>query len=123
MAYASAKFAIALCDRCGFQYKLLDLKKEWNGFKTCPECFESKHPQLNPHTAPSDPQALYDPRPDTTTQTASLGVVRTNNISEFDSKGVYLGTGGMTTTDDPIGTEFEGLEATGEIGTITAGGS
>jgi len=29
----------------------------------------------------------------------------------------------MTTTNDPIGTDFEGLEATGEIGTITAGGS
>ena len=27
MAYASAKFARALCDRCGFEYKLLDLKK------------------------------------------------------------------------------------------------
>ena len=50
-------------------------------------------------------------------------MVRTNTISEFDSKGVYLGTGGMTTTNDPIGTDFEGLEATGEIGTITAGGS
>ena len=34
MAYASAKFAIALCDRCGFRYKLLELRKEWNGLKT-----------------------------------------------------------------------------------------
>ena len=25
------KFAKGLCDRCGFEYKLLQLKEEWNG--------------------------------------------------------------------------------------------
>ena len=123
MAYASGKYAYGICDRCGFKYPLGELQKEWNNLKTCPECFEPRSPQLDPLPHVADPQALYDPRPDTVTQTAGLGVVTTNKISEFDSKGVYLGTGGMTTTDDPIGTEFEGLEATGEIGSITAGGS
>ena len=65
MAYASGKFARALCDRCAFEYPLHSLKEEWNGLKTCPECFETKHPQLEPHTAPADPQALYKPRPNT----------------------------------------------------------
>ena len=65
MAYASGKFAVGLCDRCGFEYKLNSLKKEWNGLKTCVSCYESKHPQLDPHTAPADPQALYQPRPNT----------------------------------------------------------
>jgi len=65
MSYASGKFAIGLCDRCAFEYPLKDLKKEWTGFKVCSECFEPKHPQLEPHTAPADPQALYRPRPDT----------------------------------------------------------
>ena len=46
MAYATGKFARALCDRCGFEYKLNELKEEWNGAKTCPSCYESKHPQL-----------------------------------------------------------------------------
>ena len=64
MAYASAKFAIALCDRCGFRYKLLELQKEWNGLKVCHTCYEKKHPQLEPHTAPADPQALKSPRAD-----------------------------------------------------------
>ena len=58
MAYASGKFAVGLCDRCGFEYKLHSLKKEWNGLKTCRECFEPKHPQLEPHTAPADPQEI-----------------------------------------------------------------
>tara|TARA_R100000781_G_C4051312_1_gene117683 strand:- start:366 stop:689 length:324 start_codon:yes stop_codon:yes gene_type:complete len=104
MAYASAKFAIALCDRCGFQYKLLDLKKEWNGLKTCPECFEVKHPQLNPHTAPSDPQALYDPRP--------------NNDEE-------LGEGFVVVVDNNfmnpanVGSNFEITEMTASVGAVT----
>ena len=33
MAYALGKFAIALCDRCSFEYKLSELKEEWTGFK------------------------------------------------------------------------------------------
>ena len=41
MAYASARFAKGLCDRCGFEYKLLELKKEWNNLKTCTQCFET----------------------------------------------------------------------------------
>ena len=46
MAYASGKYAYGMCDRCGFQYFLSELRKEWNGLKTCPECFETKQPQL-----------------------------------------------------------------------------
>ena len=60
MAYASAKFARALCDRCGFEYKLLDLKKEWNNLKTCQECFETKHPQLEPKSVISDPEVYMN---------------------------------------------------------------
>ena len=40
MTYALGKYAKAICDRCGFEYKLSALKEEWNGLKTCPECFE-----------------------------------------------------------------------------------
>jgi len=63
MAYASGKFAKALCDRCAFEYKLNELKEEWNGAKVCPDCYEPKHPQLEPLTATADPEALYKPRP------------------------------------------------------------
>ena len=63
MAYALGKFAIALCDRCSFEYKLSELKEEWTGFKVCSECYEPKHPQLEPTPHVSDPEALYKPRP------------------------------------------------------------
>tara|TARA_R100000900_G_C3273171_1_gene152154 strand:- start:310 stop:627 length:318 start_codon:yes stop_codon:yes gene_type:complete len=64
MAFASNKNAYAICDRCGFRYGLRELRKEWNGLKTCPECYESKHPQLNPVRKVADPQAVREPRPD-----------------------------------------------------------
>ena len=63
--YAQGKKALGICDRCGFRYDLSELKKEWNNLKTCPECFESKHPQLEPRTHKADAQAIREPRPDT----------------------------------------------------------
>jgi hypothetical protein len=65
MKYAQGKRATAICDRCGQRYKYLVLKTEWQGLKTCPECYEPKHPQLGPFKAPPEPQALYKPRPET----------------------------------------------------------
>ena len=62
MAFASGRFSRAICDRCGQEYKYQDLKKEWNGLFTCPECYEPKHPQLDPPYHPPDPEALKDPR-------------------------------------------------------------
>jgi hypothetical protein len=64
--YASGKFAIALCDQCGQRFKLNTLIKDWKGFKVCPECYEPKHPQLEPKRNITEPQALYQPRPEAT---------------------------------------------------------
>ena len=63
-SYATGIHSEAICDRCGQRYKYLDLKKEWTGFKVCPECYEPKAPQLYPLPALCEPQALYEPRPD-----------------------------------------------------------
>jgi|TARA_R110000751_G_scaffold46656_2_gene104804 hypothetical protein len=61
-AYASGQHALALCDRCGQEYSYLSLQKEWTGFKVCSECYEPKHPQLDPKPTTGDAQALYEPR-------------------------------------------------------------
>ena len=66
MAYATGKFAKGLCDRCGFEYKLLQLKEEWNGAKVCHDCYEPKHPQLEPKRFVAEPQGLRNARPDRT---------------------------------------------------------
>jgi len=62
--YASGKYAIALCDQCGQRFKLNALIKDWKGFKVCRECYEPKHPQLEPKRTINEPIALYQPRPE-----------------------------------------------------------
>jgi hypothetical protein len=80
--YASGKYAIADCDRCGQRYKLKQLRKltiktKQVSIKVCPECWETDHPQLQLGMYPVyDPQAVMDPRPDTSYQqsgTTGLG--------------------------------------------------
>jgi hypothetical protein len=68
--YASAKNSIAQCDRCGFRFKLKQLKtlviKTKNvNILVCPECWEPDQPQLLLGMTPiNDPQAVRNPRPD-----------------------------------------------------------
>ena len=70
--FASGKWAIASCDRCGFQYKLKQLqqiviKTKNVNLLVCPTCWEPDQPQLQLGMYPvDDPQALRNPRPDTT---------------------------------------------------------
>jgi len=66
MAFAAGKLTWAICDTCGQRYRLKQLKKQWDGFMTCPECFDIKQPQLDPPPIGADPQAVRDPRPDRT---------------------------------------------------------
>lgn len=33
------------CDRCGFDYRLHEMKREWNGLVVCRSCHEARHPQ------------------------------------------------------------------------------
>ena len=66
MKFARGTYALGICDRCGQQYDYVELQKEWNNLKVCPECFETKHPQLEPITVQFEPQALHEPRTDRT---------------------------------------------------------
>tara|TARA_R110002153_G_C13022640_1_gene467703 strand:- start:119 stop:460 length:342 start_codon:yes stop_codon:yes gene_type:complete len=79
MAYALGKFAKGLCDRCAFEYKLHELKEEWNGLKVCSTCYEPKHPQLEPITVKADPEALYKPRPNNDLEVGEGFVVVTSS--------------------------------------------
>tara|TARA_R110000782_G_scaffold258388_1_gene348037 strand:- start:37 stop:378 length:342 start_codon:yes stop_codon:yes gene_type:complete len=109
MAFASGKYALAICDRCGFEYKYTSLKKEWTGFRVCSECFEVKHPQLEPIHHVSDLEALRFARPSVpSASVAGAGVVRTIDANQM-----------MSITGDVIGSEFSQEAATGEIGTVT----
>ena len=79
MAFASGKYALAICDRCGFRVKYSAMREEWNGSRVCPECFETKHPQLDPPFARADAEALRDARPDVAESPMSAADVATYN--------------------------------------------
>ena len=64
MAYASGKFAFGLCDYCGQRYPYNVLRKNWRGFKVCPDDYEPKEPQLEPLQFVADAITLEQPRPD-----------------------------------------------------------
>jgi hypothetical protein len=76
--FASGQWAISECDRCGFQYKLKQLqqiviKTKNVNILVCPTCWEPDQPQLQLGMYPvDDPQALRNPRPDTTYIQAGL---------------------------------------------------
>jgi hypothetical protein len=78
--FASGKYAISECDRCGQRYKLKQLKKltiktKQVNILVCPECWEPDQPQLSLGLYPvDDPQAVRNPRPDVTYQVAGLDV-------------------------------------------------
>ena len=84
--FASGKNSIAMCDRCGFQFKLKILRNEVQKTKiynllVCPECWDPDQPQLLLGMYPvDDPQAVRNPRRDTTYYTAG-----TNGLQTVDS--------------------------------------
>ena len=78
--FASGKYAIAECDRCGQRFKLKQLKtlviktKEVN-ILVCHECWDPDQPQLQLGMYPvNDPQAIRNPRPDTSYVVSGLDV-------------------------------------------------
>jgi hypothetical protein len=68
--FSSGKNSIAECDRCGFRFKLTQLRREVVKTKNyelmvCGPCWDPDHPQLQLGMYPvDDPQGVRDPRPD-----------------------------------------------------------
>jgi len=92
--FASGKNSIAECDRCGFRYKLKELKKltiktKQIQIKVCKNCWEPDQPQLQLGMYPvDDPQAVREPRPDTSYyQSGYTGLQLTTNTDFGDPGG------------------------------------
>ena len=134
--YASGKYAIAECDRCGQRYKLKELKKEIiktkiYDLKVCPQCWDPDQPQLQLGMYPvDDPQGVRDPRPDLSYKLSGrtgLQIVLTNS-PDVDAQGIVGGgsrvfewgwnpVGGARAND--AGLTPNNLVSTVEIGTVT----
>ena len=85
--YASGKHALAISDRSGMAFPYSEMVREWNGALVHYSEFESKQPQLEPKPVGSDPQALFNPRP----QPASKASLILLNSNPFTSV-IYSGT-------------------------------
>jgi len=116
--YSSGKFAISQCDRCGFRFKLKQLKqlviKTKNvNILVCKECWEPDQPQLQLGMYPvNDPQAVRNPRPD-------LGYYESGEGGDGGSRVIQWGWDPVG-LDNPLGLPIENdLIATGQIGTVT----
>jgi hypothetical protein len=135
--FASAKNSIAQCDRCGFRYKLKQLKtlviKTKNvNILVCPECWENDQPQLSLGLYPvNDPQAVRNPRPDSPSyfQSGLTGIqVIPGTGDDVDQTGVpsggsrvfqwgYNPVGGASFFDTPL--TPNDLVGKSELGSVT----
>lgn len=85
--YASGKHSIAECDRCGFRYKLKELRKltiktKQVSIKVCQNCWEPDQPQLQLGMYPvNDPQAVREPRRDLSYYQSGQSGLQTSNVS------------------------------------------
>jgi len=121
--FASGKNAIAECDRCGFRYKLKQLKKEVVKTKTynllvCPTCWTPDQPQLQLGMYPvDDPQAVREPRRDLS-YTVS-GLLADGNPGEGSRifQWNWSPVGGSTGNDDGLTPNY--LVAKLELGSVT----
>ena len=120
--FASGKNAVAMCDRCGFRFKLAELKTEIIKTKrydalVCPDCFDPDHPQLQLGMYPvDDPQALRNPRPDSTYVTAGLGADGFPTGGSRDIQWGWNPVGGSRFFDADL--TLNNLVSTVEIGTV-----
>lgn len=108
--FVSEKKALGICDRCGLQFKLRELKFETvkqrrTSLRTCPSCFDKDHPQLMLGMFPiNDPQALRNPRSDSG-----------ERVESRDMQWGWNPVGLATSEWGPASL----LQATGEVGSVT----
>jgi hypothetical protein len=121
--FASGKNSIAMCDRCGFQYKLTALKKEIQKTKiynllVCPQCWDPDQPQLQLGMYPvDDPQAVRNPRTDSTYVTAGVNTAGSPTGGSRDIQWGWNPVGGASYFD--VGMTPNYLVATTFVGTVT----
>lgn len=133
--FASGKYAISQCDRCNFRYQLKELriqilKTKPYRIKVCKTCWDPDHPQLSLGLYPvDDPQAVREPRPDTSYIQSGTSGLQINLTGEgplgFGS--VEMGSRVFQWGWNPVGgargfdsvlTEND-LIASGQTGTVT----
>ena len=121
--FASGKNSIAICDRCGFQFKLTALRKEIIKTKVynllvCDECWDPDQPQLQLGMYPvDDPQAVREPRRDSTYYTAGVNTAGNPTSGSRDIQWGWNPVGGSINFDAVLTPNY--LVATTFVGTVS----
>jgi hypothetical protein len=134
--YSSGKWAISECDRCGFRFKLKELRKltiktKQVSIKVCQTCWEPDQPQLSLGLYPvNDPQAVREPRPDVSYYQSGFSGLQITDTpgTSIDSDGFPEGgsrvfqwgwapVGGASGND--VGLTPNALTSRGAIGTVS----
>ena len=121
--FASGKYSIAECDRCGQRYKLKQLKFEviktkLYQLKVCDECWDPDQPQLQLGMFPvDDPQAVRQPRPDLSYEASGLDILGYPSGGSRDTQWGWNPIGGSSLNDS--GLTPNNLIATTYVGTVT----
>ena len=126
--YATGKYAKAISDRSGLEYRYKDMRKEWDGALVGKDEFERKHPQLGPFRKIHDPQTLKEARPNNNKipVTVKFPVFSTVTLQYqlVPQAEALLGKvtfgGDVVTPTDATST---GVSGTGSIGTVTVTGT
>ena len=131
--FASGKWAIAECDRCGFRYMLKELRTEVVKtkpfkIKVCQSCWNPDQPQLQLGMYPvNDPQAVREPRPDVSYWASGASGLQIN-LTGVGPNGLGIPEGGSRVFQwgwAPVGLGYDGgltqndLIAHGQVGTVT----
>lgn len=70
MTYIPGKVR-AICDRCGFEYPLSALKKEWTGLMVCSADYDVRPPDLSSPRISAEGVPKTNARPDSQEETAN----------------------------------------------------
>jgi len=121
--YARGRIALSCCDRCGMEFLLrtlrpLTIKTKITNILVCATCFEYDQPQLQIGMYPvSDPQALRNPRRDTSYDVSGLDI---NNYGAGGSRIFQWGwapVGGASLFDEVL--TPNALIAVGQVSSVT----
>jgi hypothetical protein len=121
--FSSGKNSIAECDRCGFRFKLTELKREVIKTKNyellvCDQCWDPDQPQLQLGMYPvDDPQGVRNPRPDRSYYTSGLDTLGYPAGGSRDIQWGWGPIGGASNFDSKLTPNY--LQTTASLGTVT----